>query len=183
MLVIIQRMILLIGMTESKDLWNVDEIYKDKIMIDAENNVAEGKEGVCVGTVIISKATLSKTWKLKCLEGTGFGYFSFRVGIISTKHTVASLGWNMNDYGYGLDTAYGYCRHHKLYPNRNFKKDDIITMRYETVKDRYGRYHGELYFGSNEEDLKKGYDNIPLNDDEAYRFGVAFFWREKVQLL
>ena len=98
---------------------------------------------------------------LKCVEPGGFGYCTFSVGIISTEYEIADLKWTSGSSGFTLEVGWGSCSGVDLYPRHQFKQGDIITIKYEAIIDDIDEHcHGELYFGLNDQDLKKGYDNI-----------------------
>ena len=56
-------------------------------------------------------------------------------------------------------------------------------MKYQTIVNQNQKCHGQLYFGINDAELKKGFDDIPIEQGQQYRFGISFEVKETVKLL
>ena len=177
-----------------KDYWNLIE-KGEAISID-DNQIATGKYSTCVGSIIISKSTPVQTWKLKLLKFIGLAGIVkgsyLAVGIISTVEDHKGFDDELYEHnGYGLDFFSGIGYHNskavaktRLFPKSSTIEGDIITIKYERISAKDdGECHGALYFGYNDEDLRRIFDNIPTNDGQEYRFGLSFQAEESVQLL
>ena len=182
---------------EPKDYWNRDEM-DESVSVDTKQQTATGKYSTIVGSIIISKNTDIKVWKVKCLKLDKLQQSSFlTIGIIPTNqnHLDAQEAFNseLYNFGYGLDLYNGraICRlsqpqiSNDLYPRMYAKQGDVITVEYKTiiVDDNNENCYGQLNIRFNEKKMKKAFDDIPIKDGEKYRFGVSFYVEETVQLL
>ena len=173
------------------DHWNTSEINSTSITINTENNIATGRRSTCVGSIIISKDTDCKIWKLKLIKKSSSFCFFFVIGIVSIEKKHTDFAIELFSFGYGLDVSNGKFKSYEpkppirvaLYRNQYPKEGDIITMKYQTIRDET-ECRGELYYAYSDERLKKACDDIPIDNGEKYRFGLSFYSNEEsVQLL
>lgn len=176
------------------DYWNSTEI-KDTITIDKNNEIASGSNGTCVGSIVISKSTITQIWRLKLLKFEDFAFENsfIEIGLIPTTENHVELFEELSECnGYALDLFSGrffsnansfgdplYRNKERLFKQQSTKEGDVITMQYQQIKGPFG----QLQFALNDGVPQIGFSNIPIMKGEQYRFGVSFEGHETVQLL
>ena len=113
-----------------------------------------------VGSIIISKSTSIKEWKLKGLKvRRNLPRFYFVVGIIPTDADTTYEAVYRN--GYGLDVYDGeikvFGENTKRISINHVKQDDVLTIKFinNANKTNVDTCHGELYYGLNDMEFIK----------------------------
>lgn len=170
-----------------KDKWNLNYI-PEGIEIDGDTVTLADKKEVfsfkkIVGSVLISKAIDIMEWRLKCVIG-----HCLVIGLLPNKdediknETTMFQGYGFDAWNGGIYSPTADDQNHNL----TVTERDIINMKYVTIlsDDTNKKAHGELYFSINDQKLEKVLDNIAIDNDETYLFGVSMFYKgEIIQLL
>ena len=94
------------------DYWNSKEV-KNSISIDANNEIASGRDATCVGSIIISRSTTLQVWKLKLVkfEMIEFNHSctsGIEIGLVPTIDDHTEFIEELSEYnGYALDLFSG----------------------------------------------------------------------------
>ena len=177
---------------EERDYWDLTKVHAN---ISIDNDTAQlinrtsckfGEYFTIVGSLIITKLTNTKEWKLKYLQM--YGTRSIMIGIVPCDHDVISETEPLFNFGYGFDFYDGetkeFGNYSKDYPlPYEWKKSNKIVMQYVSIS-KDNNCHGELYIGFNDQELVKIFDYVKMDDNKRYRFAVSFYFAdEEVQLL
>ena len=184
---------------DKSDRWDVTKMLTDKFEHDPTTNTikctgyARGGDAyfTIVGCIIISKSLSEREWKIKCVQYELDQYnFFFVVGLVPTTYDHTDSDEALFDYGYGFDTFNGSLRplkHAKQFgPDQRTmpEEGDIFSVKYKTIKDSTGIFHGEMRFAINGKELEAYHGKIAIHKGETYRFGVSFYGSgETIQLL
>ena len=161
-----------------KDYWSQEHIDEENVTINEERNIVTGSHfAVVTGSVIISKSLHSKIWRLKFVNVYGRTSFSV-IGLYP-------VGKDQDEIEYKIDLFYGNARctrdgqdiSTKVLPHGSVRIDDVLVIKYETIYNTADDKdcHGQLFIGKNDEEMKKAFDDIPIKNDEKYRFAVLFY--------
>lgn len=180
------------------DIWNSKRKH-GAIEVDETTNTIKtahkhDEYAHIAGSILISKSVESKIWKFLYVDKGNQHQPRpyFMITLMHTEHNIAEDGGFPFQLGFAYDSFYnepnfdyeeyglqhGEVNQYEL-EDRLLKTGEILTVKYKTVQSKEnGSYYGELHYGLDIADdetlLIKGFDNIPIENNESYTIVASF---------